>query len=135
MRAATYAMRASALALALGIGAATCGMGVASAASGIVKWFSDTKGIGFITPDGGGEDLFVHFSAISTNGRKTLSENLRVSFDVTTGPKGKQASNVRCEDNCSFDPRTNRYVNEGPAAAGGKAATSKPKSGPSRAAR
>lgn len=63
-------------------------------ATGIVKWFNDTKGYGFITPDGGGDDLFAHFSAIQGSGFKTLKENQRVSFEVTTGPKGKQASNI-----------------------------------------
>lgn len=64
-------------------------------ANGIVKWFNDSKGFGFITPDEGGEDLFAHFSAISADGFKSLSENQRVTFDVTTGPKGKQASNIK----------------------------------------
>jgi CspA family cold shock protein len=64
-------------------------------ATGIVKWFNDSKGFGFITPDGGGEDLFAHFSAIQSNGFRTLAEGQRVSFDVTTGPKGKQASNIQ----------------------------------------
>jgi CspA family cold shock protein len=64
-------------------------------ATGIVKWFNDAKGFGFITPDGGGEDLFAHFSAINANGFKSLAENQRVTFDVTTGPKGKQASNIQ----------------------------------------
>ena len=64
-------------------------------ATGIVKWFNDSKGFGFITPDGGGEDLFAHFSAIQSNGFKTLAEGQRVSFDITTGPKGKQASNIQ----------------------------------------
>lgn len=64
-------------------------------ATGNVKWFNDSKGFGFITPDGGGEDLFAHFSAIQSNGFKTLAEGQRVSFDITTGPKGKQASNIQ----------------------------------------
>ncbi len=64
-------------------------------ATGIVKWFNDSKGFGFITPDEGGEDLFAHFSAIQTGGFKSLQENQRVSFEVTQGPKGKQASNIQ----------------------------------------
>ena len=66
-------------------------------ATGTVKWFNDSKGFGFITPDGGGDDLFAHFSAIQGQGFKTLAENQRVSFDITTGPKGQQASNIRAE--------------------------------------
>ena len=62
--------------------------------TGTVKWFNDAKGFGFITPDGGGEDLFAHFSAIKAEGFKTLRENQRVSYDEATGPKGKQASNI-----------------------------------------
>ncbi|PZP63992.1 MAG: cold-shock protein [Azospira oryzae] len=64
-------------------------------ATGIVKWFNDAKGFGFITPDGGGEDLFAHFSAIQGQGFKTLKEGQRVSFEVTRGPKGLQASNIQ----------------------------------------
>jgi len=64
-------------------------------AIGTVKWFNESKGFGFIAPDGGGEDLFAHFSAIQKQGFKTLRENQKVSFDVTTGPKGKQAANIR----------------------------------------
>ena len=63
-------------------------------AAGTVKWFNDAKGFGFITPDAGGEDLFAHFSAIQGNGFKTLKEGQQVTFDVTTGPKGKQAGNI-----------------------------------------
>ncbi|OMG54718.1 cold-shock protein [Azonexus hydrophilus] len=64
-------------------------------ATGSVKWFNDSKGFGFISPEDGGEDLFAHFSAIQSNGFKTLAEGQRVSFDITTGPKGKQASNIQ----------------------------------------
>ena len=63
--------------------------------TGTVKWFNETKGFGFITPDDGGEDLFAHFSAIQANGFKTLKEGEKVSYEVTTGPKGKQASNIK----------------------------------------
>jgi CspA family cold shock protein len=64
-------------------------------ATGICKWFNDAKGFGFITPDNGSDDLFAHFSAINMNGFKSLKEGQKVSFDVTTGPKGKQASNIQ----------------------------------------
>ena len=64
-------------------------------ATGIVKWFNDAKGFGFITPDEGGEDLFAHFSAINMDGFKTLKEGQRVSFEVTTGHKGKLAANIQ----------------------------------------
>jgi CspA family cold shock protein len=64
-------------------------------ATGTVKWFNDAKGFGFVTPDDGSEDLFAHFSAINMNGFKTLTEGQKVTFDVTQGPKGKQASNIQ----------------------------------------
>lgn len=62
--------------------------------TGTVKWFNDSKGYGFITPDNGGEDLFAHFSQIQMNGFKTLKEGQKVQFEVTQGAKGQQASNI-----------------------------------------
>jgi CspA family cold shock protein len=64
-------------------------------ATGTVKWFNDAKGFGFITPDGGGEDLFAHFSEVQGTGFKSLQENQKVSFEVKQGPKGKQAANIQ----------------------------------------
>lgn len=63
--------------------------------TGIVKWFNDGKGFGFITPDSGGKDLFAHFSEIQGDGFKSLAENQRVEFEVKQGQKGLQASNIR----------------------------------------
>ena len=63
--------------------------------TGIVKWFSDAKGFGFVTPDDGSADLFAHFSAINMGGFKSLKEGQKVSFEVAQGPKGKQAANIQ----------------------------------------
>ena len=63
-------------------------------ATGSVKWFNETKGFGFISQDNGGQDVFVHFNAIVSEGFKTLAEGQRVSFDVEQGKKGPQAANV-----------------------------------------
>jgi cold shock protein len=65
--------------------------------TGTVKWFNDAKGFGFIEPDGGGADVFAHFSAIAMEGFKTLKQGSRVTFEVTEGPKGQLAQNIQAE--------------------------------------
>jgi CspA family cold shock protein len=62
---------------------------------GTVKWFNSEKGFGFITPDGGGSDIFVHYSEIQANGFRSLDENQRVEFEIGQGTKGPQAQQVR----------------------------------------
>lgn len=75
---------------------------------GNVKWFNESKGFGFITPEDGSKDVFVHFSAIQTNGFKTLAEGQRVEFEITNGAKGP----FRCKRNCSVSIRpTARFQN------------------------
>jgi CspA family cold shock protein len=66
-----------------------------SASTGIVKWFNDTKGFGFITPEGGGEDLFAHFKEIQGSGFRTLKEGQRVEYTAQRGPKGMQATQIK----------------------------------------
>ena len=63
--------------------------------TGTVKWFNEAKGFGFITPQDGGKDVFVHFSAIANSGFRTLAEGQSVTYDVENGPKGPQAANVQ----------------------------------------
>ncbi|GAA1444340.1 cold-shock protein [Leifsonia poae] len=64
-------------------------------ATGTVKWFNAEKGFGFIAPDDGGADVFAHYSAITSSGYRSLEENQKVEFEVTQGPKGLQAENIR----------------------------------------
>ena len=66
--------------------------------NGKVKWFNDLKGFGFIEPDGGGPDVFAHFSAIDMDGFKTLKEGARVSYEVDQGPKGLLAMKIRTDE-------------------------------------
>ena len=65
---------------------------------GTVKWFNDAKGFGFIEPEGGGEDVFAHFSAIQMEGFRTLKQGARVSFELVAGPKGQLAQNIAALD-------------------------------------
>jgi cold shock protein len=76
------------------LGGGSSGRGV-EMAQGTVKWFNADKGFGFIAQDGGGDDVFVHFSAIQSGGYRSLEENQRVEFEITRGQKGPQAENVR----------------------------------------
>jgi CspA family cold shock protein len=64
-------------------------------ATGTVKWFNESKGFGFISPDDGSKDVFVHFSAIASEGFRTLAEGQKVTYEVENGPKGPQAANVK----------------------------------------
>lgn len=73
-------------------------------ATGTVKWFNDAKGFGFIEPDGGGADVFAHFSAIAMEGFKTLKQGARVTYEVTEGPKGQLAQNIQADPAGSIEP-------------------------------
>ena len=64
-------------------------------ALGCIKWFNDAKGFGFIEPEGGGKDVFAHFSAIQMDGFRTLKQGARVSYELVQGPKGDQAQNIQ----------------------------------------
>jgi cold shock protein len=76
------------------VAGAGSGMKKVTMAQGTVKWFNDDKGYGFIAVEGGGPDVFVHFSAIAGNGRRSLAEGQKVEFDITQAQKGPQAENV-----------------------------------------
>ena len=73
-------------------------------ATGTVKWFNDAKGFGFIEPDGGGADVFAHFSAIAMEGFKTLKQGARVTYEVTEGPKGQLAQNIQADPSGNIEP-------------------------------
>ncbi len=72
-------------------------------ATGTVKWFNDAKGFGFIEPDGGGADIFAHFSAIAMEGFKTLKQGSRVTFEIIQGPKGQLAQNIHSDPSAAGD--------------------------------
>lgn len=68
---------------------------MSNVSTGTVKWFNDAKGYGFITPDGGGQDLFAHFKEIQGSGFRSLQEGQKVEFEIREGPKGLQAADIR----------------------------------------
>jgi CspA family cold shock protein len=84
-------------------------------AVGTVKWFNDAKGFGFIEPEGGGADVFAHFSAVQMDGFRTLKQGSKVSYDLVQGPKGDLAQNIRSLD--APAPRTAKPVEQGSSAA------------------
>ena len=72
--------------------------------TGTVKWFNDAKGFGFIEPEGGGDDVFAHFSAVQMDGFRTLKQGSRVSYELTQGPKGNLAQNIQALDSPATVP-------------------------------
>lgn len=82
-------------------------------ASGIVKWFNSAKGYGFICPDGGGQDIFAHFSAIIMEGYKCLKAGQMVEFDIKEGPKGLHAIDIRAQDSKEVESPINYARKEG----------------------
>ena len=95
-------------------------------AMGKVKWFNNAKGYGFILPDGGGDDLFAHYSSIEMDGYKTLKAGQDVEFDILEGPKGLHAINIRAEASASEDSAEDAPVGEGASADPGPAEASPP---------
>ena len=79
-------------------------------AAGTVKWFNDAKGFGFIEPEGGGHDVFAHFSAIQMEGFRTLKQGGRVRFDLVDGPKGQLAQNIQPVESASDDAPSTQVV-------------------------
>jgi len=78
-------------------------------ALGTVKWFNDAKGFGFIEPEGGGEDVFAHFSAIQMEGFRTLKQGSKVNYELVQGPKGQLAQNIRPVETGSSPPRESAF--------------------------
>jgi CspA family cold shock protein len=72
--------------------------------TGTVKWFNDAKGFGFIEPEGGGDDVFAHFSAVQMDGFRTLKQGSRVSYELTQGPKGDLAQNIQALESPVVQP-------------------------------
>ena len=80
---------------------------------GTVKWFNDAKGFGFIEPDGGGADVFAHFSAVQMAGFRTLKQGSRVTFELVQGPKGNLAQNIRAEGAAAVAPQSETSTTSG----------------------